>query len=53
VLRAFPSNVGVLGLLFYAAAAGGAIRAPLRTRQRSAQPGGPDPADAPPTSSDG
>jgi hypothetical protein len=47
VLRAYPSNVGVLGLLFYAAAAGGAIRAPLRTRQRSAQAGPPDPVSGP------
>jgi hypothetical protein len=56
VFRAFPSNVGLLGLLFYVVAPIAALREPLRTRQRSAQAAppalaatapGPDPAAGP------
>jgi hypothetical protein len=41
LLRDYPTNVGALGLLFYAIAAYGAIRVPLRTQRRSASPPGP------------
>ena len=34
VLREFPANVGVLGISFYALAAYGAVRVPLRGRGR-------------------
>lgn len=47
VLRAYPSNVGWLGVLFYALAAYGAIRVPMQASRRSPQPRQPsDPAAA-------
>jgi hypothetical protein len=49
VFRAYPSNVGALGLLFYALAAFGAIRAPLQGKQAAALP---DLAAAPQTEAD-
>jgi hypothetical protein len=52
VARAYPSNVGWLGVLFYALAAFGAVRVPLQASRRSrptahamhAGPGDPDDA---------
>jgi hypothetical protein len=41
VLRAYPSNVGWLGVLFYALAAYGAIRVPLRASRNPVPPGQP------------
>jgi hypothetical protein len=47
VLRAYPSNVGWLGVLFYALAAYGAIRVPLRASRNPVPPGQPsDPGAA-------
>jgi hypothetical protein len=52
VARAYPTNVGWLGVLFYALAAYGAVRVPLRATRRSRQPApvasasAPDPGDA-------
>jgi hypothetical protein len=37
VLREYPGNVGVLGLLFYALAAYGAVRVPLQQRRLAAR----------------
>ena len=55
VARAYPSNVGWLGVLFYALAAYGAVRVPLRASRRSgptAPPAASDPAGGPPAASD-
>jgi hypothetical protein len=50
VLRAYPANVGALGVLFYALAAYGAVRRPLQQRKLAADPPagtGPGPEQAP------
>jgi hypothetical protein len=53
LFRAYPSNVGALGLLFYALAAYGAIRVPLQSQRRqsrmpsSSQPSGGMPVVTP------
>jgi hypothetical protein len=47
VLRAYPGNVGALGVLFYALAAYGAVRAPLQQRKLATDRPPPDPNAAP------